>query len=73
MLWNYPTYTSTTKQKKNTVSVKGPLASTYTTLTASATDIYYPGAADDGIFVGYKEVTDYVKPMVLVNICCLYS
>tara|TARA_R110000868_G_scaffold264879_1_gene523495 strand:- start:782 stop:5602 length:4821 start_codon:yes stop_codon:yes gene_type:complete len=57
-----PTYTTLTKtMNKNNVSIKGPLASNYTTLTASATDIYYPGAADDGIFVGFKEVTDYVK------------
>lgn len=56
-------YTSTTAPyyDKRKVSLKGPLESTYTTIIAADTDIWYPGSGDDGIFVGYKEITDYVK------------
>jgi hypothetical protein len=48
---------------KRKVSIKGPSASAYTTLTAANSDIYYPTTlgTHSGIFVGYKEVTDYVK------------
>lgn len=48
---------------KRKVSIKGPNATTYTTLTAANSDIYYPPSLGtySGIFVGYKEVTDYVK------------
>jgi len=57
-----PTYTTLTKNyDKKVVSLKGPLAASYTTITANAADIWYPGASDDGIYVGYKEITDYVK------------
>ncbi|WP_051929313.1 LamG-like jellyroll fold domain-containing protein [Flavobacterium sp. 83] len=57
-----PTYSTVTKDyDKKVVSLKGPLASSYTTITANAADIWYPGSGDDGIYVGYKEITDYVK------------
>jgi len=57
-----PTYTTSTKNyNKKVVSLKGPGAASYTTLTASSSDIWYPGSGDDGIYVGYKEITDYVK------------
>jgi hypothetical protein len=48
---------------KRTVSIKGPGASTYTTITAANSDIHYPAniSTNSGIFVGYKEITDYVK------------
>ena len=45
---------------KKVVSLKGPSASTYTTITGN-TEIRYPGASNSGIFIGYQEITDYVK------------
>ncbi|OYX83061.1 MAG: hypothetical protein B7Y83_12755, partial [Flavobacteriales bacterium 32-34-25] len=45
---------------KKVISLKGPGASSYTTFTANS-DVYFPGSAYSGIFVGYQEVTDYVK------------
>ncbi|MBD0725383.1 hypothetical protein B6A10_09350 [Flavobacterium sp. L1I52] len=57
-----PAYTTSTKNyDKKVVSLKGPGAASYTTITASSSDIWYPGSGDDGIYVGYKEITDYVK------------
>lgn len=50
---------------KKVVSLKGPGATTYTPITAKTnganSDIRFPGAAQSGIFVGYQEITDYVK------------
>ncbi|UFH46349.1 T9SS type A sorting domain-containing protein [Flavobacterium galactosidilyticum] len=50
---------------KNRVSLKGPGAINYTEITATTnsntTAIRFPGVAQSGIFVGYQEVTDYVK------------
>ena len=48
---------------KRKVSIKGPGAASYTTITAANNDIQYPAtlSANQGIFVGYKEITDYVK------------
>ncbi|MBP6558035.1 MAG: hypothetical protein KA213_06685, partial [Flavobacterium sp.] len=45
---------------KKVVSLKGPGASTYTTITGTSA-INFPGTANSGIFIGYKEITDYVK------------
>lgn len=45
---------------KKVISLKGPGATTYTTITGNS-QIRYPGASNSGIFVGYQEVTDYVK------------
>ncbi|MFQ3173465.1 MAG: hypothetical protein ACI8W0_000555, partial [Flavobacterium sp.] len=61
-----PAYTTTTKNyNKKTVSLKGPGTSTYTTITSKTngtnSTILFPGAAYSGIFVGYQEITDYVK------------
>ncbi|WP_165930077.1 LamG-like jellyroll fold domain-containing protein [Flavobacterium sandaracinum] len=61
-----PAYTTITKNyDKKVVSLKGPGASNYTSITAKTTgatpNIYFPGAANSGIFVGYQEITDYVK------------
>lgn len=58
-----PVYITETKNyDKRIVSLKGPLAATYTAITANDTDIWYPTSGnDDGIYVGYKEITDYVK------------
>ena len=50
---------------KKVISLKGPGATTYTTITAKPnginSDIRFPGTAQSGIFIGYQEVTDYVK------------
>lgn len=50
---------------KNSISLKGPGQSSYTTITAKVTggvsEIRFPGAAQSGIFIGYQEVTNYVK------------
>ncbi len=50
---------------KKVVSIKGPGTSTYTTITAktsgATSEIWFPGAAQSGIFIGYQEITDYVK------------
>ncbi|RDI58209.1 LamG-like jellyroll fold domain-containing protein [Flavobacterium glaciei] len=61
-----PAYTTVTKNyDKKVVSLKGPGASTYTSITAKtdgvSSNIYFPGAVNSGIFVGYQEITDYVK------------
>jgi hypothetical protein len=45
---------------KKIVSLKGPGATSYTTITSSS-DIRFPGSAQSGIFVGFQEVTEYVK------------
>jgi hypothetical protein len=61
------TYTTITKNyDKRKVSIKGPGTSIYTTITAADSDIFYPTGTtaptnSDNIYVGYKEVTDYVK------------
>ncbi|WP_293871669.1 hypothetical protein, partial [Flavobacterium sp.] len=46
---------------KRVVKFKGPTASTYTDITAAATDIYYPSNTEDDIYAAYAEVTDYVR------------
>ena len=61
-----PTYTTVTKNyDKKVISLKGPGASTYTSITAktdgASSNIYFPGAVNSAIFVGYQEITDYVK------------
>jgi len=45
---------------KKVVSLKGPGASTYTTITGNS-EIRFPGTSNSGIFIGYQEITDYVK------------
>lgn len=45
---------------KKSISFKGPGASGYTTINTSST-VRFPGASNSGIFVGFQEVTDYVK------------
>ena len=45
---------------KKAISLKGPGASSYSTITANS-NIRFPGSAESGIFVGYQEVTNYVK------------
>ena len=45
---------------KKSISFKGPGSSGYTTITTSST-LNFPGTLHSGIFVGYQEVTDYVK------------
>jgi uncharacterized repeat protein (TIGR01451 family) len=50
---------------KKVISLKGPGAASYTSITAepkgSDFEIRFPGAAQSGIFIGYQEITDYVK------------
>ena len=50
---------------KKVISLKGPRSASYTSITAKTngaiSDIRFPGAAQSGIFVGYQEITDYVK------------
>jgi uncharacterized repeat protein (TIGR01451 family) len=50
---------------KKSISLKGPGASAYTLITAKSNgtspEIRFPGIDQSGIFVGYQEVTDYVK------------
>ncbi len=45
---------------KKVVSLKGPGATTYTTITGNS-EIRFPGTSNSGIFIGYQEITDYVK------------
>lgn len=54
-----PVYTTLSYDKK-VVSLKGPGASAYSTITTTSA-IRFPGAANSGIFIGYQEITDYVK------------
>ena len=57
-----PVYSNVTKTfNKRQVKLKGPNSSTYTTVTASTNDIYYPSGSDDNIFSAYTEITDYVR------------
>ncbi|MDD2413373.1 MAG: SprB repeat-containing protein, partial [Bacteroidales bacterium] len=46
---------------KRTVQLKGPGAANYTTVTASANDIYFPVSSHGQMYSAYAEVTDYVK------------
>lgn len=56
-----PAYITTTKDyDKKQISLKGPGASSYTTITANS-NVLFPGSSYSGIFIGYQEVTDYVK------------
>ncbi|MFI0491060.1 LamG-like jellyroll fold domain-containing protein, partial [Flavobacterium sp.] len=45
---------------KKVISLKGPGASSYSTITTSSA-IRFPGDTNSGIFIGYQEITDYVK------------
>ena len=53
----YPTSKSFNKKA---ISLKGPGTSSYTTVTSDS-NVYFPGTSYGGIFVGFQEVTDYVK------------
>ncbi|MDD3686854.1 MAG: hypothetical protein PHE56_08825, partial [Bacteroidales bacterium] len=46
---------------KRTVLLKGPGASSYTSVNANASDIYYPETAHGQMYSAYAEVTDYVR------------
>ncbi|MDD4576832.1 MAG: hypothetical protein PHI36_10435 [Bacteroidales bacterium] len=46
---------------KRSVLLKGPGASNYSTISASASDIYYPNTNHGQMYSTYAEVTDYVK------------
>jgi len=58
-------YSPSKNYDKKVVSLKGPGATAYTAITAkpngATSDIRFPGAAQSGIFIGYQEITDYVK------------
>lgn len=63
---NVEVFTTLTKNyDKKVVSLKGPGATAYTAITAKPnganSSVLFPGAAHSGIFVGYQEITDYVK------------
>jgi|GEM_PF-4903453 len=53
-------YSPTKNYDKMVVSLKGPGASGYTTVTTTSA-IRFPGATNSGIFIGYQEITAYVK------------
>ena len=53
-------YSPSKSYNKMEVSLKGPGASTYTSITTTSA-IRFPGAANSGIFIGYQEITAYVK------------
>jgi uncharacterized repeat protein (TIGR01451 family) len=57
--------TVTKNYNKKAISLKGPGASDYTIISAKPSgvnsEIRFPGNAQSGIFIGYQEVTDYVK------------
>lgn len=59
-----PVYSTLTYDKK-VVSLKGPGATSYTAITAktsgASSNILFPGSSYSGIFIGYQEITDYVK------------
>ena len=56
------TFANVTKTfNKRIVSLKGPASSSYTQITAAATDIYYPSGTDDDIYSAYAEITNYVR------------
>ncbi|MEZ4877205.1 MAG: hypothetical protein R2805_06615 [Flavobacterium sp.] len=57
-----PVFSNVTKTfNKRQVKIKGPNASSYSQVTASTNNIYYPSGSDDDIFSAYVEVTDYVR------------
>ncbi|MFV5699430.1 LamG-like jellyroll fold domain-containing protein [Flavobacterium sp. ZT3R17] len=53
-------YSPTKNYNKKAVSLKGPGATTYTSITGNS-QIRFPGSSNSGIFIGYQEITDYVK------------
>ena len=57
----YTTETVTKTYDKHIVSFKGPGATSYNTITANASDIYYPTNSEGSMYSAYAEVTDYVK------------
>jgi hypothetical protein len=48
---------------KWSVKLKGPAASGYEVRTADANNIRFPNGPNDDMFVGYVEITDYVKDL----------
>ncbi len=56
-----PAYTTLNKNyDKKTISLKGPGATSYTTVTTNSS-LLFPSTSYGGIFIGYQEITDYVK------------
>lgn len=53
-------YSPSKNYNKKVVSLKGPGTTTYTTITGNS-QIRFPGSSNSGIFIGYQEITDYVK------------
>jgi hypothetical protein len=55
----------TKNYNKKVISLKGPGATSYTSITAKPKgpdfELRFPGTAQSGIFIGYQEITDYVK------------
>lgn len=46
---------------KQIVKLKGPTSSSYTSITATSTDIYYPQNSDGFMYSSYAEITQYVQ------------
>jgi len=61
----YPLISVNKNFDKKKISIKGPGAATFTTINAKPngtnSEIRFPGSSNSGIFVGYQEITDYVK------------
>ena len=52
---------------KQKVLIKGPGASSYTSVTASPTNIYYPTTNHGQMYSAYAEITDYVRQYGIGN------
>ncbi|HNX89754.1 MAG TPA: hypothetical protein PKH58_11785, partial [Paludibacteraceae bacterium] len=59
LYWTARTNTYVTTEVKRSIKLKCPGESSYNTLTATVSDIQYPG--DNYMYAGYIEVTDYVR------------
>src|SRR5690606_13935404 len=56
-----PEFLNTQQFDKRKVKLKGPNAKTYTEITASGNSILFPHGELEEMYVGYADVTDYVK------------
>ncbi|MCH6200129.1 gliding motility-associated C-terminal domain-containing protein [Aquiflexum sp. LQ15W] len=56
-----PEIINTTNLDKRKVKIKGPNSSGYTEVTATANNILYPSGELDDMYVGYADVTQFVR------------
>ncbi|MCL6258909.1 gliding motility-associated C-terminal domain-containing protein [Aquiflexum sp. TKW24L] len=56
-----PEIINTTNLDKRKVKIKGPNASAYTEVTASANNILYPAGELDDMYVGYVDITQLIQ------------